>query len=53
MTPTPRVLIVPGLHESGFGPFPLALRWVEQARQQAAREARPHHAAWQEWFFAV
>ena len=39
--------------ESGFGPFPLALRWVEQARQQAAREARPQHAAWQQWFFAV
>lgn len=39
--------------ESGFGPFPLARRWVEAARARAAREQRPAHAAIQEWRFAI
>ncbi|MGN6830049.1 RBBP9/YdeN family alpha/beta hydrolase [Paucibacter sp. M5-1] len=39
--------------ESGFGPFPLARRWVEAARARAAREQRPAHAAFDEWSFAV
>lgn len=43
--------------ESGFGPFPLARRWVESAMAQAAREHRPDHAAFNaafsEWSFAV
>ncbi|MDT9001997.1 alpha/beta hydrolase [Paucibacter sp. APW11] len=39
--------------ESGFGPFPLAKRWVEAARARAAREHRPEHASFSEWSFAV
>lgn len=39
--------------ESGFGPFPLALRWVEQARQRVARADRPEHASFWEWTFAL
>ncbi len=39
--------------ESGFGPFPLAKRWVEAARARAAREHRPEHASFLEWSFAV
>jgi len=39
--------------ESGFGPFPLAKRWVESARARAARAQRPEHAAFSEWSFAV
>lgn len=39
--------------ESGFGPFPLAKRWVESARAQAAREQRPANASFAEWSFAV
>ena len=39
--------------ESGFGPFPLAKRWVESARARAAREHRPDHASFGEWSFAV
>ena len=39
--------------ESGFGPFPLARRWVEAARARAAREQRAVHAAFGEWSFAV
>ncbi len=38
--------------ESGFGPFPLAKRWVEAARSRAAREQRPLHAEFREWQFA-
>ncbi len=39
--------------ESGFGPFPLARRWVDAARARAAREQRPQHASFQEWSFSV
>ncbi|MCV2355694.1 alpha/beta hydrolase [Paucibacter sp. B2R-40] len=39
--------------ESGFGPFPLAKRWVDSARAKAARERRPQHTSFQEWSFAV
>ncbi|HEX2009775.1 MAG TPA: alpha/beta hydrolase [Roseateles sp.] len=39
--------------ESGFGPFPLARRWVEAARARHAREHRPAHASFVEWSFAV
>ena len=39
--------------ESGFGPFPLARRWVESARARHARERRPEHAEFGEWSFAV
>ena len=39
--------------ESGFGPFPLARRWVESAKARDAREHRPERAAFQEWSFAV
>jgi len=39
--------------ESGFGPFPLARRWVESARARAAAEHRPEHAALGEWSFAI
>ncbi|MCZ8075756.1 MAG: alpha/beta hydrolase [Paucibacter sp.] len=39
--------------EAGFGPFPLAKRWVESALARAAREQRPAQASFQEWSFAV
>ncbi|MCH7342911.1 alpha/beta hydrolase [Pelomonas sp. CA6] len=39
--------------EAGFGPLPLARRWVEQARARAAREQRPLHADFREWSFAT
>ena len=39
--------------ESGFGPFPLAKRWVEAARARAARERRPERASILEWSFSV
>ncbi|QPF75382.1 alpha/beta hydrolase [Roseateles sp. DAIF2] len=39
--------------ESGFGPFPLAKRWVESARARAARQQRPVHAGVLEWSFAI
>ena len=39
--------------ESGFGPFPLARRWVEAARARAARAQRSEHAGFLEWSFAV
>lgn len=39
--------------ESGFGPFPLAKRWVESARARAAREQRPTHEGILAWSFAV
>jgi predicted alpha/beta hydrolase family esterase len=39
--------------ESGFGPLPLARRWVLAMGARLARERRPQHAAWAEWSFAV
>ncbi len=39
--------------ESGFGPFPLARRWVESAKARAARDRRPEHADFGEWSFAI
>jgi len=39
--------------EAGFGPLPLAKRWVDAARERAAREQRPAHASFQEWSFAI
>ena len=39
--------------ESGFGPLPLARRWVHAMGARLARERRPQHAAWVEWSFAV
>ncbi|MDM4764738.1 alpha/beta hydrolase [Pelomonas sp. SE-A7] len=39
--------------EAGFGPLPLARRWVEAARSRAARAQRPLHAEFREWNFAV
>lgn len=39
--------------ESGFGPFPLAKRWVEAARARAARARRPERASILEWSFSV
>lgn len=39
--------------ESGFGPFPLAKRWVEAARARAARERRPERASILEWSFSI
>ena len=38
---------------SGFGPFPLARRWVLAQEQRRARERRPAHASLLEWSFAV
>lgn len=39
--------------EAGFGPLPLAQRWVEQARQRWAREHRCETADLREWAFAI
>ena len=39
--------------EAGFGPLPLARRWVTAARQRLARDGRPVHASVVEWSFAV
>jgi predicted alpha/beta hydrolase family esterase len=39
--------------ESGFGPLPLARRWVVAMGARLARERRPLHAEWTEWSFAV
>ncbi len=39
--------------ESGFGPFPLAKRWVEAARARAARAHRADRASILEWSFSV
>ena len=39
--------------ESGFGPLPLARRWVVAMGARLARERRPVHASWPEWSFAV
>jgi predicted alpha/beta hydrolase family esterase len=38
--------------ESGFGPWPLAQRWVASTAQRLAREQRGRHATLQEWRFA-
>jgi hypothetical protein len=39
--------------ESGFGPLPLARRWVLAVEQRLARERRPALAAFSEWRIAV
>jgi predicted alpha/beta hydrolase family esterase len=39
--------------ESGFGPLPLARRWVLAVEQRLARERRPAAASIQEWHFAT
>jgi predicted alpha/beta hydrolase family esterase len=39
--------------ESGFGPLPLAQRWVQAAVQRLERAQRPQRAAFAEWSFAV
>jgi len=39
--------------ESGFGPLPLARRWVFAMGARLARERRPLHASWPEWSLAV
>lgn len=39
--------------ESGFGPLPLARRWVTAMGARLAAERRPEHAEWAEWSFAV
>jgi hypothetical protein len=38
---------------AGFGPLPLARRWVLAQEQRLAREARPQRASLLEWSFAV
>lgn len=39
--------------EAGFGPLPLARRWVIAMQQRFARETRPARAGVAEWSFAV
>lgn len=39
--------------ESGFGPLPLARRWVMAVEQRLARARRPGLAEFSEWQFAV
>lgn len=39
--------------ESGFGPLPLARRWVTAMSARLAAERRPEHAELAEWSFAV
>lgn len=39
--------------EAGFGPLPIAKRWVDQARSRWARERRPALASVLEWQFAL
>lgn len=39
--------------EAGFGPLPLARRWVMAVEQRLARERRPARAGFAEWSFAV
>lgn len=39
--------------ESGFGPLPLARRWVIAMQQRLAREARPARSGVAQWSFAV
>lgn len=38
---------------AGFGPLPLARRWVQAQQRRHAAALRPRHAAWAEWSFAV
>jgi len=38
--------------ESGYGPWPLARRWVQSVQQRQAREQRPVRADLREWSFA-
>lgn len=38
--------------EAGFGPLPLAARWVQRAQQQHWRGQRERHASPVEWSFA-
>jgi len=39
--------------EAGFGPLPLARRWVMAVEQRLSRERRPALAGFTEWRFAV
>lgn len=39
--------------EAGFGPLPLARRWVMAMAARLAREQRPRHATLAEWSFSV
>ena len=39
--------------EAGFGPLPLAARWVEAEAQRLERQRRAERAAFSEWSFAV
>ena len=39
--------------EAGFGPLPLAARWVEAEAQRLERGRRAERAAFSEWSFAV
>jgi predicted alpha/beta hydrolase family esterase len=39
--------------EAGFGPLPIARRWVDHARARWARESRPQRADLREWHFAI
>ena len=39
--------------ESGFGPLPLARRWVVAVEQRLAHERRPALASFSEWRFAI
>lgn len=39
--------------EAGFGPLPLAKRWVMVMEQRLAREQRPVRASFNEWQFAI
>ena len=39
--------------EAGFGPLPLARRWVMAVEQRLARERRPALASFSEWRFAI
>lgn len=39
--------------ESGFGPLPLARRWVTAMGARLARQQRPARATWPEWSLAV
>ena len=39
--------------DAGFGPLPLAARWVDGMRRRHARGRRPRHAVFSEWSFAT
>jgi uncharacterized protein len=39
--------------EAGFGPLPLAARWVEAEAQRVERQRRAERAAFSEWSFSV